>query len=195
MVTTNGTVQLIDFGLSRIVGVNNFATLTIRNSRYSAPELMPVTEYAHGMIVSPTYQTDVFSFSMTMLEVRSDFHLLSTFLDDANVLVPRYLTHPLPSRDLGPYRTITSLVAIMISFFRRSLTSGLGHSESIMTPSRTSIGVYCAGAGVIYRKTARVWSEFWNVYNHLIANYFAREPESWTWTDIILVLSIYIVLL
>jgi serine/threonine protein kinase len=73
MVTAGGTVQIIDFGFSHIVRVNNFTTLIARNARYSAPELMPITDDAPGTIIRPTYQSDIFSFAMTMLEVYSAF--------------------------------------------------------------------------------------------------------------------------
>jgi serine/threonine protein kinase len=66
MVDADGTAQLIDFGLSVVLTVTGFTTTLLRNARYTAPELMPMTEAAS---IRPTFKSDIFSLAMCILEV------------------------------------------------------------------------------------------------------------------------------
>jgi serine/threonine protein kinase len=70
LMTADGVAQIIDFGLAQVIGVSGFTTIIQRNSRYTAPELMPATEVENQSMLRSTRQTDVFSFAMFLLEVR-----------------------------------------------------------------------------------------------------------------------------
>jgi serine/threonine protein kinase len=67
--TADGVAQIIDFGLAQVVGMRGFTTALSRNARYTAPELMPITEVESQSLIRPTFETDVFSFAMVLLEV------------------------------------------------------------------------------------------------------------------------------
>lgn len=69
MIGYDGRVKIIDFGISQIIGVTGFTTHLERNRRYSAPELVPITEVPGGVQPKPTRRSDVYSFSMVLLQV------------------------------------------------------------------------------------------------------------------------------
>ncbi|KAJ2929962.1 hypothetical protein H1R20_g7156, partial [Candolleomyces eurysporus] len=66
MINAQGRVQIIDFGLSKLESMTGFTTQQQgqRNPRYCAPELLRI----EGPI-KPTFEADVFSLSMTMLQI------------------------------------------------------------------------------------------------------------------------------
>jgi serine/threonine protein kinase len=55
--------QLIDFGIAQILSVQGFTTVTDRNTRYTAPELLSAVN------ARPTRQSDVFSLGVLLLQV------------------------------------------------------------------------------------------------------------------------------
>ena len=69
MITGDGRVQIIDFGLGKIESVTGFTTEQQgqRNPRYCAPELLRQEE-SEGSI-RPTFEADIFGFTMTILQV------------------------------------------------------------------------------------------------------------------------------
>ncbi|KII90411.1 hypothetical protein PLICRDRAFT_173832 [Plicaturopsis crispa FD-325 SS-3] len=69
MIGYDGRVKIIDFGISQIIGVTGFTTHLERNRRYSAPELVPITEVPGGVQPKPTRRSDVYGFSMVLLQV------------------------------------------------------------------------------------------------------------------------------
>jgi hypothetical protein len=71
-VTDSGVAQLNDFGMSQLLGVQGFTTKVMRNVRFSAPELMPITEVTSD--VHPTFQSDIFGLAMLLLQVRNYPH-------------------------------------------------------------------------------------------------------------------------
>jgi len=66
-VTDNGVAQLNDFGMSQLMDVKGFTTKIMRNVRFSAPELMPITEQKSD--IHPTFETDIFGLAMLLLQV------------------------------------------------------------------------------------------------------------------------------
>lgn len=69
MISDDGTAQLNDFGISRILTAHGFITKAAHNMRYTAPELLPLEEVAYDP--RPTKESDVFSFAMLLLQVRN----------------------------------------------------------------------------------------------------------------------------
>ena len=69
MINDNGQVQIIDFGLSKFDLMSGFTTGQPgdRNPRYCAPELLKQAK--EEGVIRPTFESDVFGLSMTMLEV------------------------------------------------------------------------------------------------------------------------------
>ena len=67
--TDAGVAQLNDFGLSQMLDVQGFTTKVIRGIRFNAPELMPIDEVLSD--IRPTFQSDIFSLAMLLLQVRS----------------------------------------------------------------------------------------------------------------------------
>jgi serine/threonine protein kinase len=61
--------QITDFGLARILDVQGFTTMTLRNVRYAAPELRPNGD-VDMRTVRPTTQSDIFSLGILFLQVR-----------------------------------------------------------------------------------------------------------------------------
>jgi len=59
MIDEQGTVKLIDFGLSRILGMSGFTTNLNLNHEYVAPELVPLDP--SNTSVQPTTMSDIFS--------------------------------------------------------------------------------------------------------------------------------------
>ena len=69
--------QIADFGIARIVGVVGFTTLTNRNFRFVAPELMPI--YPSSQPIRPTFKSDIYSLALLFLQV--SMNLLQTITD------------------------------------------------------------------------------------------------------------------
>jgi len=67
VVTDSGVAQLNDFGMSQLLDIQGFTTKVMRNIRFSAPELMPITEAASD--VHPTFQSDIFGLAMLLLQL------------------------------------------------------------------------------------------------------------------------------
>jgi len=69
--SNDGTAQLNDFGNSHIIGGQGFDNTSVsymgQNIRFTAPELVPVDEQAYD--VAPTFQSDIFSLAMLLLQV------------------------------------------------------------------------------------------------------------------------------
>jgi len=68
LVSENGDAQINDFGMSRILETKGFTTTILRNIRFNAPELMPITEDASDNIL-PTYESDIFSLGILFLQL------------------------------------------------------------------------------------------------------------------------------
>lgn len=68
-VSRNRTAKLIDFGVGKIQDVKGFTTVLDRNARYTAPELLPIDEARDNDTVRPTFKSDMFSFSLLLLQV------------------------------------------------------------------------------------------------------------------------------
>jgi len=72
IVSDQGVAQITDFGIAQILGITGFTTTTPRNIRFTAPELMPIDvnpEQVSVTAVRPTYQSDVFSLGMLLLQL------------------------------------------------------------------------------------------------------------------------------
>jgi serine/threonine protein kinase len=67
LVSDNGVAQLNDFGISHIMDVQGFTTKIMRNIRFTAPELMPITEMTSE--IHPTFQSDIFSLAILLLQL------------------------------------------------------------------------------------------------------------------------------
>ena len=80
MINESGRVQIIDFGLSKFQYMSGFTTVQEgqRNPRYCAPELL--RQERNEQVIKPTFESDVFGFAMTMLEVRASHSDLPTSL-------------------------------------------------------------------------------------------------------------------
>ena len=65
MINDQGRAQIIDFGLSKFESMAGFTTQQQgqRNTRYCAPELL------RQVVIRPTFESDVFGFAMTVLQV------------------------------------------------------------------------------------------------------------------------------
>jgi serine/threonine protein kinase len=89
MINESGRVQIIDFGLSKVHHMSGFTTTHEgqRTPRYCAPELLR-QEKKEG-VIKPTYQSDVFGFAMTMLEVREScsYLLMTLFHADLDTVL------------------------------------------------------------------------------------------------------------
>jgi len=100
LVNIAGFACICDFGLSIVVGeiteTTASATLTAQGSaRWLAPELI------EGLITSPSFHSDVYSFSMAILEL---FTLQQPFANrkrDAAVIRDVVLNHARPSKPLN----------------------------------------------------------------------------------------------
>ena len=68
MISDHCIAQISDFGIACILDVEGFTTLTQRNVRYTAPELMPISELVQD--VRPTLQSDIYSLGILFLQVR-----------------------------------------------------------------------------------------------------------------------------
>jgi serine/threonine protein kinase len=65
MINDEGRSQIIDFGLSKLASLAGFTTQQRgqRYARYCAPELL------RQDTIRPTFESDVYGFSMTVLQV------------------------------------------------------------------------------------------------------------------------------
>lgn len=71
LIGDDGEVRLTDLGLARILEVSGFTTRTPSSTfRFMAPELVPLEEQAEMPIPRVTAATDVWAFSMCVIEVR-----------------------------------------------------------------------------------------------------------------------------
>lgn len=72
LINDDGQACLADFGLSRVVGASGFTTQTASTTlRFTPPELIPLED--HEEILKATAASDVWAFSMTVIEVRINF--------------------------------------------------------------------------------------------------------------------------
>jgi len=62
-VTTAGQVKILDFGMGKIEDVGGCTTVFMPNPRYFAPELFKEDG------IRPTYQSDIYSFGMLLLQI------------------------------------------------------------------------------------------------------------------------------
>ncbi|KZP18172.1 kinase-like protein [Athelia psychrophila] len=67
LVSDAGRAQIADFGISVIPELKGFTTVTNRNVRHSAPELIPLSEYA--VPTKPTQQSDIYSLGILLLQI------------------------------------------------------------------------------------------------------------------------------
>jgi serine/threonine protein kinase len=67
LVTDAGVAQINDFGMSRILNMQGFTTKILHNIRFTAPELMSITEALSD--IHPTFQSDIFSLGILFLQV------------------------------------------------------------------------------------------------------------------------------
>jgi len=67
LVTDSGVAQLNDFGISRMLDVQGFTTKVMHSIRFTAPELMSITEEESD--TKPTFQSDIFSLGMLFLQI------------------------------------------------------------------------------------------------------------------------------
>ncbi|KAF7974377.1 hypothetical protein HWV62_12350 [Athelia sp. TMB] len=65
LISDSGAAQLNNFGTSRILDVPSFTMKTMRNMRYTAPELLLLEEAPQDP--RPTTQSDIFSLAMLLL--------------------------------------------------------------------------------------------------------------------------------
>jgi len=65
IVSDRKEAQITDFGIGHILDVKGFTTMTERNIRFTAPELMPMGED----IIRPTSQSDIFSLGILLLQL------------------------------------------------------------------------------------------------------------------------------
>ncbi|KIM79383.1 hypothetical protein PILCRDRAFT_566676 [Piloderma croceum F 1598] len=65
LISDNHVAQISDFGIARILDVKGFTTLIQRNVRYTAPELMSISDQD----VRPTLQSDIFSLGILFLQL------------------------------------------------------------------------------------------------------------------------------
>ena len=72
-VATNGTVKIIDFGLSKIYEVTGYTSLVSgRNPRYVPPELVPNTITEDQGKVAPTFESDILGRGRSQGELLTD---------------------------------------------------------------------------------------------------------------------------
>jgi len=74
LVSDDGVAQINDFGMSQILDVQGFSTEILRNIRFNAPELMPIT--GEPCDIRPTFESDIFSLGILFLQVFSLLLLL-----------------------------------------------------------------------------------------------------------------------
>jgi len=68
IVSDQGQAQISDFGIAQILDSSRFMTMTQSNIRFTAPELIPITEVnpSDGL---PTRESDIFSLGMLFLQL------------------------------------------------------------------------------------------------------------------------------
>ena len=67
LLSDQGVAQINDFGMSAILDTSGFTTKILRNVRFNAPELMPISEEASNVL--PTFKSDIFSLGILFLQV------------------------------------------------------------------------------------------------------------------------------
>jgi serine/threonine protein kinase len=67
LVSDQGIAQINDFGMSAILDTQGFTTKILRNVRFNAPELMPISEEASNVL--PTFKSDIFSLGILFLQL------------------------------------------------------------------------------------------------------------------------------
>jgi serine/threonine protein kinase len=68
LLSDEGVAQVNDFGMSRMLDVDGFTTMVVRDVRFNAPELMPINgEFASD--IPPTFKSDVFSLAILFLQL------------------------------------------------------------------------------------------------------------------------------
>jgi len=88
LINDQGEANITDFGLSRILEVSGFTTKTAAGTyRYMAPELYSVCEEEDADAPRVTVATDVWAFSMTVVEICTESVPFSNNANDANVLL------------------------------------------------------------------------------------------------------------
>ena len=83
-----GVAQITDFGIARILDVQGYTTMTIRNVRYAAPELRPIDEEVDPRAVRPTPQSDIYSLGILLLQVHIYIGILTR--RKANDIISHY---------------------------------------------------------------------------------------------------------
>ncbi|KAF7979186.1 hypothetical protein HWV62_43104 [Athelia sp. TMB] len=66
MISDSGDAQIADFGVSIIPSLSGFTTVINWNARYSAPELLPITD---SVPIKPTKETDIFSLGILLMQL------------------------------------------------------------------------------------------------------------------------------
>lgn len=75
IISEQSRAQITDFGIARISHVKGYTTMTPRNIRYTAPELMPITivedvaEDNELKDIRPTKESDIFSLGILFLQL------------------------------------------------------------------------------------------------------------------------------
>jgi serine/threonine protein kinase len=70
LINDKGEACLTDFGLSRMLGVSGFTTKTgSATLRFTSPELIPLEDQEQTDLPRVTKTSDVWAFSMTVIEV------------------------------------------------------------------------------------------------------------------------------
>jgi len=69
LISDQHRAQITDFGIARILDVSGYTTMTRRNIRYTAPELMSISLDEDAPDERPTLQSDIFSLGILLLQL------------------------------------------------------------------------------------------------------------------------------
>ena len=83
MISDDHIAQISDFRVACILDVEGFTALTKTDVRYTAPELMPISELVQD--VRPTLQSDIYSLGILFLQVRIRLLCGQTYNDLFNI--------------------------------------------------------------------------------------------------------------
>jgi hypothetical protein len=147
-VTDNGVAQLNDFGMSQLMDVRGFTTKIMRNIRFSAPELMPITEQKSD--IHPTFQTDIFGLAMLLLQVCLYFdHALMPILIEVFATLSFFtdLTE-ICRADCHIIMSVTAMAMTMISDLCAASMMGKDPYGIVIAPCMTNTGRSCVIAGM-----------------------------------------------